>query len=142
MEDQDQVAPRRRLHRRPTKLIVGATIVIAALIGLVTWAMARPQSTSFYVTPSEVVALGDRASTHDYRVNGTVVPGSISHHGVTTKFEITDGKTPVGVTTKAPLPDTFKKGATVVAQGPLVRGDIKASQVLAKCPSKFKPKSS
>lgn len=134
-----QPAPQR--IRRGRKLLIGSTVVVAMVAGLVSWAMARPDSTSFYMTTTEVSKLGGAAGTaHDYRVNGRVVPGSVRHQGVGSTFRITDGKTPITVATTAALPDTFKAGASVVAQGTYSGTRLQASQVLAKCPSKFKPK--
>lgn len=126
--------------RRGRKLLIGSAVIVAMVVGLVSWALARPNSTSFYLTTSEVSKLGPAAASRDYRVNGRVVPGSIRHHGIHTTFGLTDGHTPITVTTAAALPDTFKAGATVVAQGAYSGGRLDAVQVLAKCPSKFKPK--
>ena len=129
------VTPKRR-----AKFAVGALVVLAALAGLVVWAMTRPGSTAFYLTPSEVLALGPGEMTTDYRVNGTVVPGSIERDGLDTTFLVTDGSSEIEVHTDAPLPDTFRSRSEVVAKGHY-DGDLFAAQeVLAKCPSKFKAK--
>jgi cytochrome c-type biogenesis protein CcmE len=124
--------------RRAKFLIGGATIVIA-LIGLVVWGLGRPGSTAFYMTTSEVVAAG-AAPSGEYRVNGTVVPDSIEEDGLVTSFEITDGGTEMTIVTDQPLPDTFKPYSEVVALGSFTGDRFMASEVLAKCPSKFKAK--
>ena len=135
------VQPAPQPARRGRKLLIGSIVVVAMIVGLVTWAMARPDSTSFYMTTSEASRLSPSAGTaHEYRVDGRVVAGSITHRGVGSTFRITDGKTPLTVSTDAALPDTFKPGANVVAQGTYSNGRLTATQVLAKCPSKFKPK--
>ena len=134
------VQPRPQPARRGRKLLIGSTIVVAMVVGLVTWAMARPDSTSFYMTTTEASKLTDAAGVaHQYRVNGRVVAGSVKHNGLSSTFQLTDGKTPLAVTTSSALPDTFKPGANVVAQGTYSNGRLSATQVLAKCPSKFKP---
>jgi cytochrome c-type biogenesis protein CcmE len=79
-----------------------------------------------------------QAPTDGYRVNGTVVPGSIQRRGLETSFLVTDGSTEIPVETRAPLPDTFKSRAEVVARGTFAGGSFSADEVLAKCPSKFK----
>jgi cytochrome c-type biogenesis protein CcmE len=58
-----------------------------------------------------------------------------------TNFTIEDGKATLPITTSALLPDTFTAGVTVVAEGSMTRGGIfGATDVLAKCPSKFSAK--
>ena len=120
------------------KFAAGGLVVIATLAGLVVWAMNRPGSTAFYLTPTEVQAMGMTDDAHDYRVNGTVVPGSIERDGLATTFLVTDGSTEVQVHTRAPLPDAFRSRSEVVAKGSFDGDAFAAQEVLAKCPSKFK----
>jgi cytochrome c-type biogenesis protein CcmE len=123
--------------KRRSKFVIGGLTIVLALFALVGWAMNRPGSTAFYVTPTELVAM-KRVPTDGYRVNGTVVPGSIQRRGLETSFVVTDGSTEIPVETRAPLPDTFKSKAEVVARGTFDGGSFTADEVLAKCPSKFK----
>lgn len=102
--------------------------------------MTRPGSTAFYLTPTELQATGPTIGGQAYRLNGTVVPGSIEQNGLTTDFTVTDGKTDIDVTTESPVPDTFKDRAEVVARGGYDGSTFTAVEVLAKCPSKFKAK--
>ena len=125
---------------RRTKFIFGAAIVALTLIGLTVWAMARPGSTSYYKTTTEIVALGPSLGATSYRVNGNVVAGSIDQDGLNTTFDITDGHTVMTVDTDQPLPDTFKSGSDVVARGQFDGNTFSAVEVIAKCPSKFKAK--
>jgi cytochrome c-type biogenesis protein CcmE len=126
--------------RRRAKFAIGAGTIVFALVGLIGWAMARPGSTAYYLTPSELQAKGPSA-TKVYRVSGDVLAGSIRHNGLRTTFSITDARNRVTVTTDQPLPSAFKPGAQVVADGTYDGTAFSATQVLAKCPSKFKPKS-
>jgi cytochrome c-type biogenesis protein CcmE len=73
-------------------------------------------------------------------VSGDVVAGSVHHDGLATTFSITDAHNRVTVTTDQPLPSAFKAGVQVVADGTYDGTSLSATQVLAKCPSKFKPK--
>ncbi|MEA2432865.1 MAG: CcmE [Actinomycetota bacterium] len=134
---------------RRNKFVVGAGIVVLTLCGLVAWAMGRPGSTSFFYTPTEVMALGVDAPQGEYRVNGKVLPDTVEGDpdGLTTTFEIHDGATEMRVTTDSPLPDAFwtamandSSEVEIVARGRYSDGIFTASQVLAKCPSKFKAK--
>lgn len=128
--------------KRRAKFVAGGAVIVLVVVGLVVWAMGRPDSTAFYMTTSELVAMGGaEAATGDYRVNGTVIPGTIASRGLETTFEITDGGTEMTIVTDRPLPDTLKDRSEVVARGTFDGTRFVASEVLAKCPSKFKAKS-
>lgn len=127
------------------KFLIGGGAIVVVLVGLMLWAMTRPGAAAFYMTTTEVGAIGraEQVGIRDIRVNGEVVPGSIQTNGIETTFVISDGRTPLEITTEAPLPDTFRANSEVVARGHPVhdpRGAVtfEASEVLAKCPSKFK----
>ena len=126
--------------RAGLKFVIGGSVIVVALIALIVWAMNRESATAFYMTPTEVMAMGTTDSTHDYRVNGTVVPGTIERDGLETTFVITDGDTEITVATESSLPDTFKERSDVVARGDFDGDTFTAYEVLAKCPSKFKAK--
>jgi cytochrome c-type biogenesis protein CcmE len=132
---------------RRNKFLIGGGVVFLTLCGLVVWAMGRPGSTSFFYTPTEVLALGVDAPTGEYRVNGKVLPNTVEREGLTTRFAIHDGSTEMNVTTDSALPDAFwtamandSSEVEVVARGRYDGDVFDASQVLAKCPSKFKAK--
>lgn len=137
--DHPPIAPSRK---RRNKLLIGGAVVAFTLVGLVAWAMGRPGSTSFYMTPTELAALGPQAAVEDYRVSGDVVPGTIERDGLITTFDVSDGSTQVTITTDAALPDAFygKDTVEVVAQGNYDGSLFTASEVFAKCPSKFEAK--
>lgn len=138
-------------RKRTAKFLIGGGVVAAAVVGLVVWAMAQPNATAYYYSVSEMLAADApaQAEARQVRVNGKVVPGSIETRGGRTRFLISDGKTELGITTTEPVPDTLKDEAEVVALGrvahePVVAGGrsrpavFEATEVLAKCPSKFK----
>lgn len=128
-------------QKRRLKFAIGGITIALVLIGLMAWAMARPGSTAFYKTTSEVLALGpSAASSGDLRVNGKVVPGSVEKEGLTTRFAITDGESEITVHTDQPLPDTFRPESDVIASGSFDGTAFVATHVSAKCPSKFKAK--
>lgn len=127
--------------KRRAKFAIGGAAIALIVVGLIVWALAQPGSTAFYVTTSELAAMDDAAlAAQSYRVNGTVVPGSIAANGLETSFDITDGGTQMTIVTDQPLPDTLKDDSEVVARGSLQGSRFVASEVLAKCPSKFKAK--
>lgn len=131
--------------KRRAKFAVGGAVVVLAVGALVVWALTRPGATSFFMTVSEVKAVKPGPAAASYRVNGDVVPGSLSRDGVETTFDITDGHQDLTVVTDDALPDAFwmaydndASTIEVVAQGHLEGSSFAASKVLAKCPSKFK----
>ena len=124
-----------RLSSPPIRFAVAATVVVAAIIGLVVFSLRG--STAYYVTPGELAAGSVRTTDH-VRVAGKVVAGSIHKHGSTTTFDVSDGTATLAVTTEDLLPDTFAPGVEVVAEGAMTdRRVFSAAKVLAKCPSKF-----
>lgn len=125
--------------KRRAKFTIGAAAIVLGLVGMIVWATARPGATSFYMTTTELAATGAPAGT-EYRVNGTVVPGSIEVRGLETAFTLTDGRTEISIVTDRPIPDTFRDRSEVVARGTYEGSGFVASEVLAKCPSKFKAK--
>ena len=127
--------------KRNRKFLVGGAIILVTLFTLVGWAMSRPGSTAFYLTTTEVVDRGV-PSVEEYRVNGNVVPGTVERDGLETTFAISDGETEMTVFTDRPLPDAFRDDpdTEVVALGTYDGRMFTASEVLAKCPSKFKAK--
>ena len=133
--------------KRRAKFLIGGGAILLCLVALVAWAMTRPNSTSFFYTPSEVVELAGASSVEEYRVNGNVLPDTVESAGLVTTFDITDGDTAITLTTKQPLPDAFwtamasdSSEVEVVARGRYDGTTFQASEVLAKCPSKFKAK--
>ena len=131
--------PERKSNR---KFLVGGAIILVTLFTLVGWAMSRPGSTAFYLTTTEVVDRGAAPEVEEFRVNGNVVAGTVERDGLETTFAITDGETEMTVFTDRPLPDAFKDDpdTEVVARGTYDGQRFTASEVLAKCPSKFKAK--
>ncbi|MEA2486611.1 MAG: cytochrome c-type biosis protein CcmE [Actinomycetota bacterium] len=128
-------------RKRQAKFLIGGAVIVFVLGGLMAWAMARPGSTSYYLTTSELVQRGPTASGGEVKVSGSVIDGTIHRRGLVTNFAITDGTSHVSVETGQPLPSAFKAGANVVARGSFDGQTFHASEVLAKCPSKFQPKS-
>ena len=142
-----QQAPESADPKRRAKFLIGGGVILLSLLALVAWAMTRPNSTSFFYTPTEVVQLPVAQGAEEYRVNGKVVPDTVEQDDLTTTFEISDGTTAMELTTKQALPDAFwtamandSSEVEVVARGRYDGTRFVASEVLAKCPSKFKAK--
>jgi len=88
----------------------------------------------FFFSPSQIMA-NEAPRERSFRVGGLVEEGSIEREGqgLTIRFKVTDTAHVIPVTYTGLLPDMFKEGKGVVAQGKLgTDGVFRADQVLAK----------
>jgi len=93
----------------------------------------------FFFTPSQVAAR-EAPIGHTFRIGGMVVPGSVKRDGVEVHFVVTDTAKDIAVVYRGQLPDLFKEGKGVVAQGQLgPDGIFTARQVLAKHDENYMP---
>lgn len=109
--------------------------VVAACVGYLVYSAAGTTS-EYYLTVAE---LRTHAPAGDVRVAGVVQDDVVrSNGGLHVTFTEKDGTASLPVDYNGTLPDIFKPGITVVAEGTLGSdGVFHARQVLAKCPSKF-----
>ena len=95
----------------------------------------------FFFSPTQVAA-NEAPQGRSFRVGGLVEMGSIKREtqGLTTRFVVTDLAKTIPVTYTGLLPDLFKEGKGVVAQGKLgADGVFRADQVLAKHDENYMP---
>ena len=124
----------------PTKFILAGILVIATVAWLAI--SAGRDSKQYYVTISELQAMGNKAYRVNLRVAGNVQPGSITRFGPNANFTLLEqGKTLRVVYEGAePPPDTFKDDAQALAIGTYAHdGTFHATQLQAKCASKYAP---
>ena len=119
-------------------LIAGGLIICGAAAALVF--NAFEENLVFFFSPSQVAA-HEAPEGRAFRIGGFVQEGSVQRQkdGVTVRFEGTDTAHTVPVTYKGSLPDLFKEGKGVVAQGKLQNGVFVADQVLAKHDENYMP---
>lgn len=119
-------------------LIAGGLIICGAAAALVF--NAFEENLVFFFSPSQVAA-HEAPEGRAFRIGGFVQEGSVQRQkdGVTVRFEVTDTAHTVPVTYKGSLPDLFKEGKGVVAQGKLKNGVFVADQVLAKHDENYMP---
>ena len=93
----------------------------------------------FFFTPSQI-ASGEAPKNRTFRVGGMVKEGSLKRDNLTVNFVVTDTAKEVPVSYTGILPDLFKEGKGVVAQGKLDgAGHFTASEVLAKHDENYMP---
>lgn len=124
-------------HKR-FALIIGALAVIGTAAALVL--NAFEENLVFFFTPTQVVS-GEAPKGRAFRIGGMVKEGSVQRDGVNVRFVVTDTANDVPVTYTGILPDLFREGKGVVAQGKLDDGGkgFNASEVLAKHDENYMP---
>ena len=119
--------------------IGGGVAALAVIVGLVL--LAFQENLVFFFTPSQVAAQ-EAPTGRTFRIGGMVEAGSVKRQadGVTVQFTITDTAKTVPVSYRGPLPDLFREGKGVVAQGQLgPDGVFRAREVLSKHDENYMP---
>jgi cytochrome c-type biogenesis protein CcmE len=120
-------------------MIAGGLAALGTVAALVL--SAFQENLVFFFTPSQVIA-EEAPKGRTFRIGGMVEMGSVKRQadGVTVQFTITDTAKTVPVTYRGPLPDLFREGKGVVAQGQLsADGVFQAREVLAKHDENYMP---
>lgn len=127
-----------RKQRRLT-LIGTALVVLSLALGLVLVAMR--DTIVFFYGPTEVHAKNLAPGTR-LRIGGLVKPGSVDRGaGQSVRFTVTDSNADVAVTYVGLLPDLFREGQGVVAEGVIEPGPVfRADSVLAKHDERYMPR--
>src|SRR6185295_17680655 len=125
-------------HKRLAAIALGV-----AALGVVTALVlsAFQENLVFFFTPTEVVA-NKAPQGRTFRIGGMVEKGSVRRQsdGVTVQFTVTDTAKTLPVVYKGALPDLFREGKGVVAQGRLgADGVFHANEVLAKHDENYMP---
>ena len=119
-------------------LLITAAVAALAIAGMFVL-NAFQSNLVFFFTPTHV-SQGEAPQGRAFRVGGMVKEGSLKKDGENVQFVVTDFAHDVPVSYKGLLPDLFKEGKGVVAQGKL-SGDkqFTASEVLAKHDENYMP---
>jgi len=93
----------------------------------------------FFFSPTQVAAK-EAPLGRTFRIGGIVEPGSVKREGVEVRFAVTDTAKTIPVLYRGSLPDLFREGKMVVAQGQLgADGTFQAREVLAKHDENYMP---
>ncbi len=124
-------------HQRLALVLLALAAVIAAVL-LAMWGL-RDRASYFY-TPSDI-ATGKAVVDRTVRLGGMVEKGSLIRglDGVTVSFRVTDGPARTPVTYRGILPDLFREGSGVVAEGRVTPGGFTADTILAKHDERYMP---
>ena len=127
-------------RRRQRFILVGlllAGVGLAATLAL----LALQENINLFFSPSQVVA-GEAPVGTPFRLGGMVVDGSVIRgaENLNIRFDLTDTAQSVSVTYTGILPDLFREGQGIVAQGSIdASGQFTATEVLAKHDETYMP---
>ncbi len=122
-------------HKR-LAIAAGVVLVIAAAAALIL--NAFQSNLVFFFSPTQIESK-EAPVNRTFRLGGLVVAGSVKRTGVAVDFMVTDTAKSVPVHFEGILPDLFKEGKGVVAQGKLQDGVFVAKEVLAKHDENYMP---
>jgi cytochrome c-type biogenesis protein CcmE len=123
-------------RKRLVWIAIGLT-VLAIAIGLVLYALKS--NIVFFFTPTQIAA-NEAPQGRAFRVGGMVETGSVVRDGLEVRFRVTDTVKTIPVIYRGTLPDLFREGKGVVAQGKVSSdGVFKADEVLAKHDENYMP---
>ncbi|MSO91834.1 MAG: cytochrome c maturation protein CcmE [Rhodospirillales bacterium] len=126
----------KRKHKRLVFVAVGL-VFLGAAAALILSAMR--ENIVFFMSPTDIVQKGSLPDRR-FRIGGLVEQGSVEKAGGgLVRFRVTDLANAVPVTYKGILPDLFREGQGIVAQGRLVGGTFEADEVLAKHDENYMP---
>ncbi|MGF1553655.1 MAG: cytochrome c maturation protein CcmE [Paracoccaceae bacterium] len=133
------MAPRTTTRKtRRIQLIAFGGVLLAAAAALVGFAFQ--DTIAFFKSPSDIMAERPGPGQR-LRLGGLVETGSVVRgEGEAVRFAVTDGAATVEVSFAGVLPDLFREGQGVVAEGHWRGGRFEAAEVLAKHDENYVPK--
>jgi len=125
------------------KKLVFTVFFIVAGVGTATALALKAfqENLMYFYSPTQVVG-GEAPTMRNFRVGGLVVAGSVNRNpeNLEVSFDLTDTMHTVTVTYDGILPDLFREGQGIVANGSLAEnGVFIASEVLAKHDENYMP---
>ena len=122
-------------HKR-IAIVVGVLAMVGGAAALVL--NAFQSNMVFFYSPTQVASL-EAPVAKTFRLGGLVQQGSVRRDGLNVNFVVTDTVKTTPVRYQGILPDLFKEGKGVVAQGQLQNGVFVAREVLAKHDENYMP---
>ena len=130
------------MNPRRRKILFSVIFIITGMAAATALALkAFQENLLYFYSPSQVVA-GEAPSSRNFRIGGLVVVNSVERDPETlfVQFKLTDTLQEVTVNYEGILPDLFREGQGIVANGQLhANGTFAASEVLAKHDENYMP---
>ncbi len=108
-------------------------VSLLMVVGYVLFAASR--NYVYYLTADELAAQVQKYEGRKVKVSGTVIEAN--RKGRTVSFTIEENGKRVRVSYTGAIPDAFSVGTPVVVEGRYEGGEVKATTLLTKCPSKY-----
>lgn len=127
-----------RKQKRLTGIgLIGAVLGLAVLLATI----ALRDEIVFFFDPTDVVEGNKVAPGQKFRIGGLVADGSVKKVETLVTFTVTDGSNSVQIAFDGILPDLFREGQGVIAEGKLeADGKFVATNILAKHDENYIPK--
>ncbi len=122
-------------HKR-IAIVIGVVALVGGAAGLVL--NAFQSNLVFFYSPTQIAAM-EAPLGKTFRLGGLVEVGSVKRDGLNVNFVVTDTVKATPVRYQGILPDLFKEGKGIVAQGQLREGVFEAREVLAKHDENYMP---
>ena len=118
--------------------VIGGLVALSLIAFVLIQALR--QNMVFFYSPTQVLQ-GEAPLNQTFRVEGIVTPGSVQRleDGIQVQFTVTDTAQTIPVVYRGSLPDLFKEGQGVVAQGQWQAQRFEAHEVLAKHDENYMP---
>jgi len=129
-----------KIHKRRLYIIGILAIGISIAVGLILYALK--QNINVFLTPGQI-ASAHLTTNYHFRLGGMVKKNTVVHdkEGLGVEFVVTDLKSDLPVRYVGVLPDLFREGTGVIAEGSInANGIFIATQVLAKHDENYMPK--
>ena len=122
------------------RLVLVAAAIAAVLVAVLLAMWGLRDRAAYFYTPADIAA-GRAAEGKAMRLGGMVEAGSVRKEpdGVTIRFRVADGNARTPVVYRGIVPDLFREGSGVVAEGRLRRGTFVADTILAKHDERYMP---
>lgn len=133
-------APKRRTRTRKSQraAFIGAAVLVFGLAVILALSALEDTVVYFY-SPTDIAERGTPVGL-SARIGGLVVEGSVAKDGAQTTFDVTDLENSISVTFGGILPDLFREGQGIVAEGTFsASGIFEATRVLAKHDENYMP---
>jgi cytochrome c-type biogenesis protein CcmE len=130
------------MTRKRARLYMVLLLVLGVGMATALALAALGQNVSYFRTPTEITSgtYPEKNNKHGMRLGGLVEKGSLVHEGSAIKFSVTDMKKSLPVYYNGTVPDLFREGQGVIAEGHMDdTGVFQATMLLAKHDEKYMP---
>lgn len=137
--DEQGIAPARKNTKRP--FAIGAMVVIVGAFGYLMYGGVE-ENLVYFLTPSELIAKGEKVIDRPVRLGGQVVPGSVEWNAdsLNLRFRVTDGTKEVAVQSSGAPPQMFRAGIGVVVEGKYHKaGVFESHSLMVKHSNEYRP---